>query len=235
MNTERTTDVPKQRKTLADVVFSEMYRAIKSGAYVTDERLPTEHDLAAEFEVSRPIVREALQKLREQNLIYSRRGAGSFVRQGGIKNPLGFEPVENISDLRRCYEFREVIEPAGAALAAIHRTDENLKAISAALDVLKSATERRHHRADSDFEFHFQIAKTSGNQYFSTVLDALKDHIAVGMKFHGLSLRQATDGLANVYDEHYSIFEAIKDRNPDAASGRMRDHVVGSRMRLFDD
>jgi len=68
------------RRSLGDLVFERMHRAIKSGAYKPDERLPTEHDLAIEFEVSRPVIREALRRLREQGFIYSRRGAGSFVR-----------------------------------------------------------------------------------------------------------------------------------------------------------
>jgi GntR family transcriptional repressor for pyruvate dehydrogenase complex len=62
-------DGARQRKSLADVVFERMHRSIKSGAYAPDERLPTEHDLAAEFQVSRPVVREALKKLRDQRLI----------------------------------------------------------------------------------------------------------------------------------------------------------------------
>lgn len=71
------------RRSLADVVFDRLQRAIKSGAYRPDERLPTEHDLAAEFEVSRPIVREALRRLREQGLIYSRRGAAALSAPSG--------------------------------------------------------------------------------------------------------------------------------------------------------
>ena len=57
------------RKSLADLVFDRMQRAIKSGSYRPDERLPTEHELAAEFEVSRPVVREALKRLRDQGLM----------------------------------------------------------------------------------------------------------------------------------------------------------------------
>lgn len=224
----------QQRTTLADTVFNDMYRAIKSGAYNPDERLPTEHDLAAEFDVSRPIVREALQKLREQNLIYSRRGAGSFVRQNGMKDPLGFGHVENLADLRKCYEFRSVIEPAGAEAAALRRTSEDLDAILEALDILKNATERQHHRSDSDYQFHLAIAKASGNQYFSIAMEALKDHIAVGMKFHGLSLRQSSNGLGGVYKEHKRIYEAIRDQNPKVAFSEMAAHIEGSRSRLFE-
>ena len=51
------------RKALPDIIFERMHRAIKSGAYKPDERLPTEHELAMEFEVSRPVVREALRRM----------------------------------------------------------------------------------------------------------------------------------------------------------------------------
>ncbi len=57
------------RKSLGEVVYDRMERAIKSGSYKPDERLPTELDLAAEFEVSRPVVRDALKRLREHGLI----------------------------------------------------------------------------------------------------------------------------------------------------------------------
>lgn len=232
---KKASDQISQRKSLADMVFDHMYRAIKSGSYAADERLPTEHDLAAEFDVSRPIVREALKKLREQNLIYSRQGAGSFVRQNGVKDPLGFGSVENLADLRRCYEFREVLEPAGAAAAALRRSDKDLQVIETALDVLKDATDRRRHRADADYEFHFAISDASGNQYFSTAMEALKDHIAVGMKFHGMSLKQSIDGLSIVYAEHREIFEAIRDQDADKAQQLMLRHIAGSRSRLFDE
>lgn len=224
-----------ERKSLSDMVFNQMYRAIKSGSYAPDERLPTETDLAAEFEVSRPIVREALKKLREQNLIYSRQGVGSFVRQNGIKDPLGFSPVENLSDLRKCYEFREVLEPACAQAAAERRTDADLKAIERALALLKDATTQRRHRADADYDFHLSIARASGNQYFQTAMESLKDHIAVGMKYHGISLKQSTGGLDDVFSEHEKIYQAIKAGNKEDAFALMKKHITGSRGRLFDE
>ncbi|WP_246849656.1 FadR/GntR family transcriptional regulator [Rubellimicrobium arenae] len=222
------------RKSLADVVFDRMHRAIKSGAYKPDERLPTEHELSAEFEVSRPIVREALRRLREQGLIYSRQGAGSFVRSIGLKQPLGFGQLENISDLLNCYEFRLTLEPEGAALAAERHVPGTLAAIEAALELLRDATNRQSHREDADFEFHLAIAMAAENTYFSTALEALKDHIAVGMRFHGISVKRDAAGLARVFGEHAAIFEAIRTRDSAGARDLMRDHLAGSRERLFE-
>lgn len=222
------------RRSLADTVFEHMFRAIKSGAYAEGERLPTEHDLAAEFQVSRPVVREALKRLRDQELIHSRRGAGSFVRNAGLRQPLGFTAVESIADLQRCYEFRITLEPEAARTAAQRHTTATLARIEAALNQMRDATVRQKHREDADFDFHLGVARASGNQYFFTAMEALKDHIAVGMQFHGQSLKNSDDGLAAVYAEHRAIFEAIRNGRGDAACDLMRNHLKGSRDRLFE-
>ncbi|AHK46897.1 MULTISPECIES: FadR/GntR family transcriptional regulator [unclassified Ensifer] len=221
------------RKSLADLVFERMHRAIKSGAYKPDERLPTEHDLAAEFEVSRPVIREALRRIRDQGLIYSRRGAGSFVRAVGMKEPLGFGQLENVADLLNCYEFRLTVEPAAAAAAAARHDDASLGAIRQALELMRDATNRQSHREDADFQFHLAIARAAQNSYFSTAMEALKDHIAVGMKFHGASVKRETTGLTRVFAEHEAICDAIAAGDGTQAKQLMHDHLTGSRERLF--
>lgn len=213
------------RKGLADIVFERMLRAIKSGAYNPDERLPTEHELAAEFEVSRPVIREALKRLRDQGLIYSRRGAGSFVRSVGLRQPLGFGQLENVADLLNCYEFRLTLEPAAAAAAATRHDADSLKAIRQALELLRDATNRQSHREDADFQFHLAIARAAQNTYFSTAMEALKDHIAVGMKFHGASIRREATGLTRVFAEHEAIAKAIADGQEDDARRLMFEHL----------
>jgi len=221
------------RRSLSDAVFDRIQRAIKSGAYAVNERLPTEHALAAEFQVSRPVVRDALQRLRDQGLIYSRRGAGSFVREQGIREPLGFGQMENLSDLQHCYDFRLTIEPEAAAMAAERHTPEALARIKSALGLLRDATNRQAHRADADFMFHLSIAQASANPYFSTAMQALEEHIAVGMRFHGMSLRSTSNGLQHVFVEHSAVFDAIARRDTEAARELMRAHLTGSRDRLF--
>ncbi|MDH7809500.1 MULTISPECIES: FadR/GntR family transcriptional regulator [unclassified Rhizobium] len=221
------------RRSLSDLVFQRMHRAIKSGAYQPDERLPTEHDLAIEFEVSRPVIREALRRLREQGFIYSRRGAGSFVRIVGMREPLGFGQLQNITDLLNCYEFRLNVEPAAAAAAAERHGEGDIAAIGQALELMRDATNRHSHRADADFQFHLAIARAAKNRYFSTAMEALEDHIAVGMKFHGASVQRDSAGLTRVFTEHDAITKAISERNPESARQLMREHLIGSRERLL--
>jgi len=221
------------RRSLADIVFERIQRSIKSGAYSVDERLPTEHALATEFQVSRPVIRDALQRLREQGLIYSRRGAGSFVLEQGVREPLGFGQMENLSDLQHCYDFRLTIEPEAAAMAARRHSPEALEKIRTALTLLRDATNRQTHRADADFMFHLSIAQASSNPYFVTAMQALEEHIAVGMRLHGLSLRSTADGLKRVLAEHTEILDAIRLSKTDLARELMHRHLLQSRDRLF--
>lgn len=222
-----------RRKSLGEVVFDRMFTAIKSGAYAPDERLPTEYDLAAEFQVSRPVVREALRKLRDQGLIYSRQGAGSFVRQLGIRQPLGFGAVESVTGLLRCYEFRMMLEPTAAELAAARYRPETLEPMTEALGRLRDATVRHRHREDADFAFHLAIARASENRYVSIAMEALESHIAVGMQFHGQSLKTSPGALERVYEEHKAIHDAIRDREGARARELMQAHLTHSRDRLF--
>lgn len=219
---------------LADVVYDRIRRAIANGDYAAEERLPGENALAEEFDVSRPVIRAALKRLRDEGLVTSRQGSGSYVSAPVKARPLAFEPLETIADLQRCYEFRLTIEPAAAALAARRRGEADLKEIATCLQTMRDATERRSHREDADFAFHLAITAASNNQYFETSMRALKDHIFVGMKFHGLSLQTVRGGLDHVLDEHTAIYQAILRGDAETAREAMRSHVTGSRDRLFE-
>jgi GntR family transcriptional repressor for pyruvate dehydrogenase complex len=142
--------------------------------------------------------------------------------------------LETIADLQRCYEYRLTFEPEAAALAALRRGDDNIAEIGNLLQVMRDATERRNHREDADFGFHLAITRAANNQYFETSMRALRDHIAVGMKFHGLSLQTVSGGLDHVLEEHTAIFDAIKRKDGEKARSAMKAHVKGSRDRLFE-
>ncbi|MFT3973369.1 MAG: FadR/GntR family transcriptional regulator [Amaricoccus sp.] len=231
---ERTAgDAPKARPGLADRVYHLLYSRISNGDYPANRKLPSEKTLAEEFGVSRPILREALERLREQGLIHSRQGAGSFVREMRSV-PLGFARVETIADIQRCYEFRICIEAMAARLAAARRDDTALEEIGTALSLMEGATDSLTHREDADFAFHLAVAKAANNQYFEASMRALREHIYVGMKLHGQSLMtDGAPGLRAVFGEHSAIFAAIREGDGDTAERLMRAHLTHSRDRLF--
>lgn len=221
------------RPPLSEKTYTALKTRITRGVYGANEKLPAEKDLAGQFGVSRPVLRVALEQLREEGLIVSRQGAGNFVR---VKREpaLGYTPVETIADIQRCYEFRLTVEGDAAGLAAQRRNAEVLDDMDRALDLLSDATGSRLHREDADFTFHLAIARASNNQYYAETLKALRDHIYVGMKMHGDALM--SDGAAaleHVLGEHRGIFEAIREGDEGLARDRMRAHIMQSRERLF--
>nr|CAD6628399.1 FadR family transcriptional regulator [Rhizobium sp. TCK] len=224
---------PKGKPALAERIYHMLYARISNGDYPTNSKLPPELNLSEEFGVSRPVLRTALERLRSEGLVYSRQGAGSYVRAPNGQ-ALGFAKVETIADIQRCYEFRINLETEAASLAAARRSDDNLHAMEKALRLMDAATLSHQHREDADFSFHLAVTAGARNHYFEASMRALREHIAVGMKMHGKSLM--SDGpksLEDVFKEHRSIFNAIKDRDSEAAGKLMRDHLIHSRDRLF--
>ena len=220
---------------LVDRVFEELRQRIQDGNYPPDTRLPGEHELAAMLGVSRPIVRDALGRLREQGIVYSRQGAGTFVQ--ALVSPqtqLAYSPVKTIADIQRCYEFRLTIEPHAAYFAAQRRDDAAIQKLADALAELRDATSHQLHRTDADFMFHRAVTEAANNHYYTASMDALKPHIAVGMHLHGLSLMGPRLQLERVFDEHDRIFRAVVEGRADDAREAMRSHLEGSRDRLFE-
>jgi GntR family transcriptional repressor for pyruvate dehydrogenase complex len=221
----------RRRTTLSDSVYHSLLARISNGDYQVNQKLPPEAVLSQEFGVSRPVLRAALERLREEGLIHSRQGAGSYVR-APASAPVGFSPVETLADIQRCYEFRLTIETQAAALAAQRRDETALAGIAQALDLMRAATGSHQHREDADFAFHLAIAQASNNQYFEATFRALREHINVGMRLHGVSLMTG-GGLEETLAEHNGLFDAISAGDGGKACELMRAHLEHSRDRLF--
>lgn len=235
MNDESNAKLPrgKGRRPLADQIYHALVSRIVNGEYPVNHRLPSENQLSEELGVSRPVLRAALEKLRGEGVIYSRQGAGNFVRASS-DSPVGFARVATLADVQRCYEFRLTIEVEAASMAALRRNSVALRAMEEALELLQDATGNKLHSENADFAFHLAICQAANNHYFEASMRALREHINVGMKLHGQSLM--SDGaraLQHVLEEHGAIFQAIRDQNAAHAAVLMRKHLEGSRERLF--
>ena len=96
--------------TLPDQIYSRMVEAILRGDYVDSKKLPTESELASQFGVSRPTVREALSRLRSDGIIESRRGSGSHVVRAPGTPASSMPPIRNYSDIERYYAYRTCVD-----------------------------------------------------------------------------------------------------------------------------
>ncbi len=203
--------------------------------YSDGDKLPTESDLADRFSVSRPVVREALAQLRDDNLINVRRGSGSYVIKRPSAAVLKFAPLGSIADIQRCFEFRETIEPKAAALAAQRRSEEELDRLHNALKDLEDAASDGKLGAAADFAFHLAISQASGNAFFEATMGSLESAAAAAIAVNrSLSLMRPSDRLAVVQREHEDIFKMIRVMDSEGAAASMRSHIEGARKRMFD-
>lgn len=225
---------------LADRLYQQLSGLIEDGTFGEGCRLPAESELADRFSVSRPVIREALSRLRTAGLIQSRRGAGSFVQSRadqrvGISESLAFGPISSLAHIRRSYEFRLCVESEAAHYAALNRTPEALVAIRAALGRLDRAIATGELGVDADYEFHAAVAHASGNEFFEGVMRSMRTPFEFTINLaRSLALRWPGDHLQTVQAEHHRIFSAIEARDTEAARAAMRSHVENSRRRVFD-
>lgn len=220
---------------LSSAVYDGIVALITRGDFAINTRLPSEARLSQIFGASRPVVREALARLREDGLVVSQRGSGSYVR--GKPDPTVAEllPVGSIDDVQRCFEFREGLEPVAARHAASRWEPADMREIDAAMEALERCVLDGELGADEDSRLHEAIADAAHNQYYSAVQRQLKPHIATGMNItRSLSLRRTAERIRQVQDEHVAIVDAIRRRDGDAAAELMQVHIQNARRRMFE-
>jgi GntR family transcriptional repressor for pyruvate dehydrogenase complex len=224
----------QERVALSDFVYHKLFAKIAAGEYVVHQRLPSEHKICQAYGVSRPIVRAALDRLRSDGLIYSRQGSGSFIRVGTTQPVVGFGPVGTIGDIQRCYEFRIGCEGEAAFFAARRANADAIAEIKASMGPLIKGARRFSYEDSADFQFHLAIARASNNQYYVQALQAMQEHISIGMKVGGACLNGSDRAIDLVIKEHEAIIRAIVDRAGDDAREAMRQHVINSQSRSFE-
>jgi GntR family transcriptional repressor for pyruvate dehydrogenase complex len=211
---------------------------ILDGELRTSERLPAETELARQFNVSRPTIREALSALESQGLIYKVPGAGggSFV-QAVDHHALGQVVRESMHNLLSLgsVNFDEVsmvrqhLEVPSAALAAENRTEEDLAELKRIVD------EQRHRSVDDpdigdlDAQFHTTIARMSGNRILSAFIFALHS-VSEPVSYLDLSPELGR----TTYLQHRAIVKAIEARDSEAARDAIIEHLTYLRKHLKD-
>lgn len=225
----------RKRKTLADQLYGQILEQIVSGSLQQGEKLPSENQICQAFEVSRPVVREALRKLQEDGLVEARRGVGSFVRKRPPQGLIEYATADSVSGLMRAMEARMAVEGQAARLAAQRAGPRDLARIEAALTTLEGAMQRREVARDADFDFHLAVAEASGNEVFVTLLNAIRDQVERAITVAQSITRGGTQARVDrVALEHRQIYDAIVARDVEAAGLSMSYHLLQSRQRVTD-
>jgi DNA-binding FadR family transcriptional regulator len=196
--------------------------AIQRGDYAPGQRIPSERELADEYKVSRPTVREATIALEVVGLVRSRHGSGIYV----VDNP----PAEaHTAELDigafELTEARRLFEGEAAALAAVSITGDELAALETLIVAMERENQEHISGEHADREFHVTIARATRNSAVVGVVESLWDARYNSPLCAHMLERARSVGVQPRIDEHQVIFEALRRRDPVMARTAMRDHL----------
>lgn len=222
---------------LVPEIVASLEADIRAGRLLPGQKLPTESELVGRFDVSRTVVREAISRLQASGLVDTRHGIGTFVIEPPapeVTFRIAPEDVATAADVVSLLELRISLESEAAALAALRRSDDSLAAMGAALGAFNIAIHADSDAVPSDFLFHMEVARATGNRHFAELMTYLGTMIIPRTRLK--TAASAPEGrlayLERVHHEHENIFDAIRRQDPEAARAAMRTHLSNSRERL---
>jgi DNA-binding FadR family transcriptional regulator len=219
-----------------DQVYEALLTMLDQHPLERDTRLPGELELARRFEVSRPVLRQALARLRAEGRIYSRKGSGHYVGERSRPDApsLNFGALTSVPDVQALLEFRLTIESECAARAALRRAPGERQEIRSRRRQYERAIGAGGLGIDEDIAFHLAIARASHNRFLTMTLVAIGEEARFGIRLvRSLSARPSASRLAEVCREHAAIEDAIAAGDAGAARTAMTAHLSRGIHRLF--
>lgn len=219
---------------LVDRVYREILGSIIAGEFNEGDKLPTELALTERFTASRPTIREALSRLRADGITSTRQGSGTYVRRRPDPDLPRFAPLETLSDVQRCFEFRIVTESGAAGLAATAAGDAEITELEYRFQRLASVVTEHGVGSTEDFDFHLAVARATRNHFFSSAIASMQEQLTASMTLmRSLSLTKSVERQHLVQAEHEAVIRAIRARDSVAAADGMRRHLENARDRMF--
>lgn len=224
---------------LADAVASELEKRILEGSLKPGDRLPSERELALSLGVSRPSLREAMQKLVSKGFLCTRHGGGTYVTdrlEAHFVDPWQDMLKGNPMLHRDMLELRQMLESQAAALAADRATDVDIRR----LDEVYAALEDSYTRddlancIDTDVAFHQAIAEASHNALVGHLTASLMRVIHGHVTNNLLHLHTRPQRWGQLRAQHRAIWQAIREHKPQEASVAAIEHIEFVRQSIED-
>lgn len=214
-------------KRISDEIFAQIKNLIVEGKLKPGDKLPPERELAKQMGVSRPTLREAINKLEARGLLEQRQGGGTYVKSLGDETlDFAFEEYANkkhaIVDLM---EVRKILETWAAYTAAERITEEEIKQLEQYLKEMEDALEGGQIGYDSDADFHSTISYATKNIFLIHIMNTIYQWIE--KISYEVRSRLYNDYYKHdlLYKQHKAIFIAIKNRDPLEAYNAMLSHM----------
>jgi GntR family transcriptional repressor for pyruvate dehydrogenase complex len=220
------------RETLLDSVVKRLIQLLMDNHYQAGEKLPSELELASQFNVGRGTIREAIKALAIAGFVRAERGKGTFVaeRSKFLLGPisLGFEAPASLDSL---IETRRLMEIHTARLAARKATKAAITKVELHVFAMERAAQMGdwEEHAKADVAFHFAIAEVSQNALLSQFLTLIRNLMQQWIKATLRAPGVAEEALM----QHKEILEAIRNKDENRAAEVMAHHVDAMAKRLL--
>ena len=232
-----------KQERVSDAIARQLETMILEGVLKPGERLPPERELAQELAVSRPSLREALQKLETVGFLESRHGGGTFVRNvvaSALTEPLAEVLTRHTQAALDFIELRGTLEGISAYYAAQRGTDDDLAMLTRRFEAIEEAHAAPEpsstEEAERDAEFHIAIAEASHNILLLHVMRSMLGMIRNDVVFNRAQLYPDPGARETLLAQHRAVYDAIMARDADGARAAAQAHMayVDRRLRAFE-
>ncbi|MEP1216428.1 MAG: GntR family transcriptional regulator [Marinobacter sp.] len=221
-------------KRLADSIVEELENMILEGTLQPGERLPAERTLAERFGVSRPSLREAVQRLAAKGLLVSRQGGGHYVAESlgsSFTDPL-IALLEGRPDAQRdLLEYRRTLEADCAYYAALRATAVDRAHLKTAYETLQAcyasdSSSDLSEEGTADARFHLAIAEASHNVILLHTIRGLFSLLKTNVvSTIGSMYAREKQTRSELMEQHRLLFEAIIEGRADDARHFAGQHI----------
>jgi GntR family transcriptional repressor for pyruvate dehydrogenase complex len=209
-------------------IVEQVQALIEKGGLKHGDQLPAERELASIFKVSRHSVREAIRVLEQKRILKSRPGSGTFIileNESSVVESLANAILREKNTLSEIFQFRELLEPQIAGLAARNAKAKDILALEELLEKQQKELENTRASKVLDEKFHLALARATGNSVLLQVVE-LFGHIL--LKSRHESSRSLHRNQLSVKG-HKKILNAIKQGDSKAAGNLMAGHLQAIR------
>ena len=214
---------------LADAILQQLETMILEGSLLPGQKLPPERELAKQFDVSRPSLREAIQKLEAKGLVYRRQGGGTYVHnklQNALVDPL-FELISaNPETQFDLLEFRHALEGISAYYAALRGTEADFNQIKSFYELTKTQAQSTiSDQVDALYQFYLAIAEASHNLVIVHLIQGMAALIKKNIEQNIEVMSVKPEILPNLDKHRDSLMVAILARDPESARLASHHHL----------
>jgi DNA-binding FadR family transcriptional regulator len=217
---------PIKQSRVSDEVIDQLKQSILVGHFKAGDRLPSEREMAEEFQVSRVAIREALRALENSGFITTRQGVtgGAYITDltfGHLASAfLDLFLADKIS-IPELYQVRLLIEPEVARLAALRITPEYADNLKALVEAEELPTLSLVEDIDRKTAVHYMLAEMCGNRFFEAVIRS-----AMGVTTKIIEAVQPDPYIMHPAGMHRPIVEAVIAGDAEAAASLMKKHSI---------